>query len=138
MERRLAERANIILLAAAATWKISTSRRGWRLAAIQSPGGENGSSNWASAGLSATRRGPVARMIAENGDEIVRKTTLQNLSTATHLSTRSMARAAGVSEASVRRVWHANGLKPHRVEMFRQSATILSLSRNWRMCSVCI
>jgi transposase len=32
-----------------------------------------------------------------------------------------MARAAGVSEASVRRVWHAHGLKPHRVEVFKLS-----------------
>ncbi|MDQ2948125.1 MAG: IS630 family transposase, partial [Acidobacteriota bacterium] len=40
---------------------------------------------------------------------------------ATHWSTRSMARASGVSEASVRRVWHAHGLKPHRTETFKVS-----------------
>ncbi len=32
-----------------------------------------------------------------------------------------MARASGVSEASVRRVWHAHGLKPHRTETFKVS-----------------
>jgi hypothetical protein len=32
-----------------------------------------------------------------------------------------MARAARVSEASVRRVWRAHGLKPHRVETFKVS-----------------
>ena len=54
-------------------------------------------------------------------EEIVRKTTQEKPENATHWSTRSMARAAGVSEASVRRVWHAHGLKPHRLETFKVS-----------------
>ena len=32
-----------------------------------------------------------------------------------------MARAAGVSEATVRRIWHAHGLKPHLVKTFKLS-----------------
>ncbi len=32
-----------------------------------------------------------------------------------------MAAVAGVSEASVRRIWHSHGLKPHRVETFKLS-----------------
>ncbi len=32
-----------------------------------------------------------------------------------------MARALGISEASVRRVWQAHGLKPHLVETFKVS-----------------
>jgi len=32
-----------------------------------------------------------------------------------------MARVTGISEASVRRIWHAHGLKPHRVESFKVS-----------------
>ena len=32
-----------------------------------------------------------------------------------------MAQAAGISEASVRRVWRAHGLKPHRVRTFKLS-----------------
>ena len=32
-----------------------------------------------------------------------------------------MARAAGISEASVRRIWHAHGLKPHLVKTFKIS-----------------
>ena len=48
-------------------------------------------------------------------------TTQQKPANATHWSTRSMAAAAGVSEASVRRVWKAHGLKPHRVESFKLS-----------------
>jgi transposase len=53
--------------------------------------------------------------------DIVRKTTQERPTNATHWSTRSMARAAGVSEASVRRVWQAHGLKPHRLETFKVS-----------------
>jgi len=40
---------------------------------------------------------------------------------ATHWSTRSMARAQGVSEATVRRIWRAHGLQPHRSETFKLS-----------------
>ena len=40
---------------------------------------------------------------------------------ATHWTTRTMAKAAGVSEAMVRRIWHQHGLQPHRVERFKQS-----------------
>ena len=32
-----------------------------------------------------------------------------------------MAAAAGLSEASVRRIWHAHGLKPHLVRTFKLS-----------------
>jgi len=32
-----------------------------------------------------------------------------------------MARTVGISEASVRRIWHSHGLKPHRVETFKVS-----------------
>jgi len=52
---------------------------------------------------------------------IVAMTTQQKPVNATHWSTRSMAAAAGVSEASVRRIWRAHGLKPHRLESFKLS-----------------
>ena len=39
----------------------------------------------------------------------------------THWSCRSMARAQGVSPATVQRVWAARGLKPHRVKTFKLS-----------------
>jgi len=32
-----------------------------------------------------------------------------------------MAAVAGISEASVRRIWHSHGLNPHRVETFKLS-----------------
>jgi transposase len=39
----------------------------------------------------------------------------------THWSTRSMARATGVSADAVMRIWHAFGLAPHRQETFKLS-----------------
>ncbi len=54
--------------------------------------------------------------ITERKVKRVVEMTLHNKPTnATHWSTRAMARAAGISEASVRRIWHAHGLKPHQV-----------------------
>ncbi len=53
--------------------------------------------------------------------EIVDKTTQQRPPHATHWSTRTMAAAVGVSEATVRRIWHAHGLKPHLVRAFKLS-----------------
>ena len=38
---------------------------------------------------------------------------------ATHWSTRSMAKACGLSAATVSRIWRAFGLKPHRCETFK-------------------
>jgi len=52
---------------------------------------------------------------------IVRKTTQETPAGATQWSTRSMARAVGVSPSSVRRVWRRHGLKPHRVRSFKLS-----------------
>jgi transposase len=39
----------------------------------------------------------------------------------THWSCRSMARAQGVSPATVQRIWAARGIKPHRVKTFKLS-----------------
>jgi transposase len=59
-------------------------------------------------------------------DERVAELLVRTLETmpadATHWSTRSMAAACGLSPATVQRVWHAFGLKPHRVETFKLSA----------------
>jgi transposase len=39
----------------------------------------------------------------------------------THWSTRTMAKAQGVSHATVQRIWDAHGLQPHRVKTFKLS-----------------
>lgn len=52
---------------------------------------------------------------------MIRLTTQQNAAQATHWSTRKMAAVVGISEASVRRIWRAHGLRPHRLESFKVS-----------------
>jgi transposase len=53
--------------------------------------------------------------------EIVRLTTQTMPENTTHWSTRTLAEVAGVGASTVRRAWHAHGLKPHRVETFKVS-----------------
>ena len=69
----------------------------------------------------APRPGRRPAIDASMIESIIRKTTLEKPANATHWSTRTMAAAAGISEASVRRIWHAHGLKPHLVETFKIS-----------------
>lgn len=52
---------------------------------------------------------------------IVKLTTSTKPSNASHWSTRTMAERAGVSEATVRRIWRAHGLKPHLSRTFKVS-----------------
>ena len=52
---------------------------------------------------------------------IVRRTTEERPEAETHWSTRTMAKATGVSQATVSRIWRAHGLKPHRVKRFKLS-----------------
>jgi len=69
----------------------------------------------------APRPGRKPTIPARLRQRVVTLTTRQQPSNATHWSTRTMAAAVGISEASVRRVWRAHGLKPHRVESFKIS-----------------
>ena len=69
----------------------------------------------------APRPGRKPAIPATTVREIVRKTTQESPPAATHWSACSMARATGVSEASVRRIWRKHGLKPHRVSSFKLS-----------------
>ena len=50
-------------------------------------------------------------------------TTLETEPTgaATHWSTRSLARATGMSQSAVSRIWRAFALQPHRHETFKLS-----------------
>jgi transposase len=52
---------------------------------------------------------------------VVEKTLQDKPAHATHWSCRSMADAAGISKASVQRIWNAHGLKPHLVKTFKLS-----------------
>ncbi len=69
----------------------------------------------------APRPGRTPSILASTVAQVIRKTTQTTPPHATHWSTRTMAREVGISEASVRRIWRAHGLKPHRVESFKIS-----------------
>ena len=69
----------------------------------------------------APRPGRPALISAVKIQEVLTKTTQELPSNATQWSTRTMALATGMSEASVRRIWHGHGLKPHVVESFKLS-----------------
>ena len=49
------------------------------------------------------------------------KTSDQTPTDATHWSTRSMAKATGMSQSAVSRIWRAFGLKPQLLESFKLS-----------------
>jgi hypothetical protein len=53
--------------------------------------------------------------------QVVEMTLHRKPANATHWSTRTMAAAMGISEASVRRIWRAHGLKPHLTRTFKLS-----------------
>jgi Integrase core domain. len=69
----------------------------------------------------APRPGRTATITSAKVQEVVRKTTQEKPANATHWSTRTMAEAAGLSEKSVRRIWHKHGLKPHLSRTFKVS-----------------
>jgi transposase len=119
---RLAQRAKIILLAAEGMQNIEI-------------GGELGISRFKVSrwrvryrqfGLSgiekdAPRSGREPKLPATKRKEIVRITLQQKPENATHWSCRRMAAKAGVSAATVGRIWREHGIKPHRVKTFKLS-----------------
>ena len=69
----------------------------------------------------ASRPGRKKRLTPDRIAGIVNATLTTTPPGRTHWSTRSMARAQGVSEKTVRNIWHQHGLQPHRVTRFKLS-----------------
>lgn len=69
----------------------------------------------------APRPGRTPSIPTQTIEAILQKTTQEKPPAATHWSTRTLAKAVGVSKATVQRVWAANGLKPHLVKTFKVS-----------------
>ena len=122
LSARQVERAKVVLLAAegksdleiAAGLHISNKKAArWRQRFLRAglPGLEK----------DASRPGRKPAIATALKLELIRKTTQASPVNATHWSTRTMAAEMGVSEATVRRIWHANGLKPHLLESFKVS-----------------
>jgi transposase len=119
---RMVERARIVLMAAAGKQDkeiaeelgISVQKAGrWRARFLES--GVDGLEK------DAPRPGRTPRIPAQTVERVIRMTTQEKPVNATHWSTRSMAAAVQLSEATVRRIWHKHGLKPHLVETFKVS-----------------
>jgi transposase len=75
------------------------------------------------------RPGVPRSILDETVEEIVRRTLEETPADSTHWSTRSMASRAGVSPATVGRIWRAFGLKPHLVETFKISTDPLFVEK---------
>jgi transposase len=73
-------------------------------------------------GLVDEPRPGAARKLTDEHIERVIVTTLETTpKDATHWSTRSLARALGMNQTAVSRIWRAFGLKPHLTEAFKLS-----------------
>ncbi|MDE2563068.1 MAG: IS630 family transposase [Sphingomonadales bacterium] len=73
-------------------------------------------------GLRDEPRSGAPRTVDDERIEAVIVQTLESLpADATHWSSRSMARASGLSVSTVQRIWRAFGLQPHRLDSFKLS-----------------
>ena len=62
-------------------------------------------------------------------ERLITKTLESKPRDATHWSTRSMAKASGMSQTTVGRIWRAFGLQPHRSETFKLSTDPLFIEK---------
>ena len=65
------------------------------------------------------RPGAPRSIGGDDVEAVIVKTLEETPADATHWSTRSMAKATGMSQSAVSRIWRAFGLKPHLVETFK-------------------
>jgi transposase len=68
-----------------------------------------------------TRPSRIPPLPAETVDRVVALTNRPPPHEASHWTAPAMAKAAGISPSSVRRIWHSHGLQPHRVRHFKLS-----------------
>ena len=115
-------RAKALLLAGqgVATTAIA-SRLGVSAASVTSWRTRFGTDGLAKFGRVREGRGRKPSISAEQVEAIVHATLHDKPPGETHWSCRSMAKAQGVSKATVQRIWKARGLQPHRVETFKLS-----------------
>ena len=75
------------------------------------------------------RPGPPPRIADEKLYEVVTKTLDEKPENATHWSTRTMAKATGLSQSTVGRIWRTFGLQPHREKTFKLSTDPLFVEK---------
>ena len=69
----------------------------------------------------APRPGRIPKIPQAKIKAVIEATTTTTPPNATHWSTRSMAKAQGISEATIRRIWKKHNLKPHLTKTFKLS-----------------
>jgi len=122
LSARQVERARIVLLAAAGKQDLEIAAE----IGISNQKAARWRKRFLKLGLAglekdAPRPGRTPIITSVTMQEVIRKTTQEKPTDATHWSTRTMAEAAGLSEKSVRRIWHKHGLKPHLFRTFKVS-----------------
>lgn len=119
---RLAERAKIVLLAAAGKENleigkalgITRQKSGrWRLRYFEM--------GLAGIEKDAPRPGRYPKFSNTEREEVIRKTLHEKPNNATHWSRSRMAEATGLSDSTIGRIWKIYGLKPHLVKTFKLS-----------------
>jgi transposase len=71
--------------------------------------------------LDEPRPGAPRKVSDADVERVVTQTLESKPANATHWSTRSMAKATGMSQSAISRIWRAFGLQPHRIESFKLS-----------------
>lgn len=79
--------------------------------------------------LDEPRPGAPRRITDDHVERVVTMTLESTPRDATHWSTRSMARATGLSQTAVARIWRAFALQPHRTETFKLSKDPLFIEK---------
>jgi transposase len=67
------------------------------------------------------RPGPPRTVTDAHVEDVVTRTLESKPPNATHWSTRGMAKATGLSQTAISRIWRAFGLQPHRADTFKLS-----------------
>jgi transposase len=68
------------------------------------------------------RSGQPRKITDAKVEEVITRTLEKRPKNATHWSTRTMAKASGLNQNAIVRIWHAFGLKPHLQENFKLSS----------------
>ncbi len=79
--------------------------------------------------LDESRPGAPRRISDEDVERVIAATLESKPADATHWSTRSMAREAGMTQSAISRIWRAFALQPHRTETFKLSKDPLFIEK---------
>jgi transposase len=79
--------------------------------------------------LDEPRPGAPRRITDHDVERVITRTLESKPADATHWSSRSMARATGMSQSAISRIWRAFALQPHRTETFKLSTDPLFVDK---------